>query len=239
MPLPHLTRNQVRRLHLLHRLFDHSAGHKEKLGTLRRKSLPSADELTLSLRAPDGHDLGTKTLRESWEFIQPLNHLQQVEAGVYQITPLKRPVMTAMFGRERKSFTRLGRSKAWHLTTTATPVFVAHVLSKAYEFLLRGARIEMHLKQKVNDNDHTVDWALCNAMHLRPESLLAAMPNGTIMLTEPCQNPVKKMADLVWAIEYPPALASDRTPKRVHALAQNLGTDAMRVKDKGLGDGFD
>ena len=60
----------------------------------------------------------------------------------------------------------------------------------AYGGLVQGCRIEFHLHQKSNDVrlENTVDWALEHSLHLRPDVILMAMPEGTEPLGLPATS---------------------------------------------------
>ena len=118
-------------------------------------------------------------------------------------------------------FKRLGRSKDFPLTTTEEPSLLQHQLGKAYGFLLLGSRIEFRLRPKSKPSflkNKTVDWALEHALHLRPDSILTAMPEGSMMLAKPCT--AAEQPTLMWGIEHPPSLerVGVRKPKWIYRL---------------------
>lgn len=95
--------------------------------------------------------------------------------------------------------------------------------------------MEFHLHQRSKNTETspspTVDWALANCMHLRPDSILAAMPEGTTMLAEPAttdlsfkkkipKNLQEATSQVMWAVDNEAALkrASVMTPERMKKL---------------------
>ena len=107
---------------------------------------------------------------------------------------------------------RAGWSKEFPLTTTEHGGRLQLILSKAYTFLLQGIGVEFCLSQKVKDinKPNTVDWALENAPHLRPDTILSAMPEGSQILVQPCTTTasrrVIKHSSVIWSVEHPPSL---------------------------------
>ena len=98
--------------------------------------------------------------------------------------------------------------------------------------------MEFHLHQKSKDrHNRTVDWALAHCLHLRPDSILAAMPEGTTTLAEPGTSDMsfkKKLpknidqakSHLMWVLEHEEALNRGHagTPEHIKKLATWPGT---------------
>ena len=55
--------------------------------------------------------------------------------------------------------------------------------------------------------ENTVDWAIENSLHLRPDTILRAMPEGTEMLGLPATSKSHMGEELVWVFELPRTLA--------------------------------
>ncbi|MCJ1454239.1 hypothetical protein MMC28_004591 [Mycoblastus sanguinarius] len=205
---------------------EHPSGRIE---AVQKKELPSAHGLSLRL-LDSGHSiLGTMTLTEALRHVEPASHLAHWKEDTYRIIPLRIPDKTELFGCEtrgltqrKKVFKRKGRGKELYLSTTPDPMLLSTILSKAYTFLLRGARVEFHLRQKTDRKleDMTVDWALENRLHLRPDSILAAMPKGSTMLACPCTVSTEKLPSLMWAVEHKPSLlgGGDATSRAIKQL---------------------
>lgn len=183
------------------------------------------------------------TLSQTLQLLRPRSYLALAEAeaepGTYRIETFPEPgsiiiQKSKALPGSYKPFTRAGRGKEAHLTTTYSPQSLRHLLSTSYKYILEGTRMEFHLHQKTNDSkDRTVDWALANCLQLRPDSILAAMPEGTTMLAEPAvtdlsfktklpKNFKEETSKVMWALENAKALerAGEGTPKGVKNLAR-------------------
>lgn len=93
--------------------------------------------------------------------------------------------------------------------------------------------MEFHLHQVMKNKDNrTPDWALAHCLHLRPDSILAAMLEGTTMLAEPAatdmsfkrpaKNAEQATSQVMWAMENEKVLkaANAVTPKLVNKVAK-------------------
>ena len=124
---------------------------------------------------------------------------------------------------EVQKFPRAGRGREVHYTIYTPPSHLLSSLAMAYGCLLEGCRIEFHLHQKSNDVrvQNTVDWALEHSLHLRPDVILKAMPEGTELLGLPATSKSHMGEELVWALELPKALSrvGCRTPDRIKKRA--------------------
>ena len=206
-----------REIHILHQLFTKGPTHT-LLSTVRRKQLPPAELISLELLGAEGKSFGVMALPRAWEHIklsETPSHLAQIGAGSYRIQPLKvvpDGKTPKNQGSTMKRTKRAGRSKEFPFTTTEHAGRLQSILSKAYTFLLQGIRVEFRLSQKVKGRNkvNTVDWALENAPHLRPDTILSAMPEGSQMLVQPCTSTASRNvinhSSVIWSVEHPPSL---------------------------------
>ncbi|KAL2037168.1 hypothetical protein N7G274_010031 [Stereocaulon virgatum] len=220
------TQNSQRGIHLLHQMFCKYPVHSQ-LASIRKKKLPSADNTILQLYDISHNHVGTISLSEAFKYIKPGTHLSQSTPQTYQVKPLKNVPKIPQSGLHlpqkqiQIAYKRKGRSKDIPFVTTDEPSLVRIRLDKAYDLLLQGSRVEFRLRQKTKPKvkDKTIDWALEHALHLRPDSILAAMPEGSTMLAKPCTvDPENEV--LIWAIEHPPSLKRSNvvTPKAAYEL---------------------
>ena len=225
-----------REIHILHQMFTKSPTSM-RLSSIRRKELLPADMISLELVNAEGKKLGIMTLPQAWDHIkhsETPSHLAEMDSGSYRIQPLKVETDEKSLNKQRstmKRTKRAGRSKEFPFTTTEQGGRLQLILSKAYTFLLQGIRVEFCLSQKVKgiNKVNTVDWALENAPHLRPDTILSAMPEGSKMLVQPCtaaaSKNVIKHSSVIWSVEHPPSLQKygGITPKALYTLGQWKG----------------
>ena len=225
-----------REIHVLHQMFTKTLSNMQ-LSSIRRKELPPADMISLELVNAEGKNLGIMTLTQAWDHIKHSgtpSHLAQMDSGSYRIQPLKVETDERSLNKQRstmKRTKRAGRSKEFPFTTTEQGGRLQLILSKAYTFLLQGIRVEFCLSQKVKGMNkvNTVDWALENAPHLRPDTILSAMPEGSKMLVQPCtaaaSKNVIKHSSVIWSVEHPPSLQKygGPTPKALYKVGQWRG----------------
>ena len=207
----------VKGIHILHQMFARGPPNT-LLSTVRKKQLPPAERISLELLDAEGKGFGVLTLPQAWEHIKQSetpSHLAQIGPGLYRIQPLKVVTDEKTLNQQistMKRMKRAGRCKEFPFTTTEQGGRLRLILSKAYTFLLQGIRVEFCLSQKVKDVNklNTVDWALENAPHLRPDTILSAMPKGSQMLVQPCtataSKNVVKHSSVIWSVEHPPSL---------------------------------
>lgn len=218
-----------RAFHLIHNLFavDASGNAAKQLATVTRKTFPQADEVSLKLIDDKSGKRTTMTLSQALQRVKPLSYLAEAGPGEYRIRtfpdPSPVPPIKEVKGinKSYKPFMRAGRGKEAHLTTSCGPTFLHHSLRIFYKVLLQGARMEIHLHRKSvkarKPDDHPVDWALAHCLHLRPDSILAAMPWGTTILAHPCtsnlsfkkrmpHNVEETTSQVMWAMENQAAL---------------------------------
>ena len=230
---------QSRALHLVHNLFmaNLNQDSARQLASISPKTYPSADDVLLKLIDEESAEVATMTLSQALQNLKPLSYLAAKGRGTYCIqtfpTPkVKKPIKNTP--GTYKPWVRAGRGKEFHITTSCTPQRFDHVLRTSYQYILEGDRMEFHLHQKIQDNkNRTVDWALENCMHLRPDSILAAMPTGTTMLAEPATTDLsykKKLpiqfeiiqSQVMWAMENAKALNEAKviTPEYIKRLGR-------------------
>ncbi|CAD6575610.1 MAG: hypothetical protein ASARMPREDX12_007392 [Alectoria sarmentosa] len=229
-----------RALHLVHNLFvNYEEIAKAQLATITRKIYPRAKEISLKLVDKGSNEVATMTLSQALQRLKPLDYLAEAGPKVYCIKTFPDPGPVEILEKTlkpkcHKPFTRAGRGKELHLTTSCTPAFLRHVLALSYKYILQGTRMEFHLHQKANGSGgRTVDWALANCMHLRPDSILAAMPKGTTMLAvpgvtdmtfkkRPPKNINEAKSQVMWAVENRDVMkrVSVTTPRSVKMLGK-------------------
>lgn len=210
-------------IHLLHAMFTQAG--RESLAKIRNVDLPLATCTSLNLFDGKGKDLGTMTLSQALKHIKPGSHLTRLGSmsGRYEIKSLSVSEATAPLpgsNTDPLKFKRAGRSKEFRLMPDSSAGFMkGMVLRKAYQFLLRGARIEIQLRDPKHKEFtlSAIRSILDENLHLRPDSILAAMPEGTTMLAEPCTLAITGHSSLMWAMEHPASLELARvsTPKYI------------------------
>lgn len=233
-----------RAFHLLHNIFTDSNKEEaaRQLATVSKKAYPRADDVSLKLVDPQSDEVTTMTLSQALQRLEPLSYLAEAGPGVYRIQSFPHPgPIKPVIGIKgsHKPFTRAGRGKEFHLTTSCTPQSLHGYLLLSYKFILEGTRMEFHLHQRSRKQKHqkhnpspTVDWALAHCMHLRPDSILAAMPEGTTMVAEPAvtdlsykKKPPKfqeAKSQVMWALENEEALrrANVTTPQKMKKVGK-------------------
>ena len=138
---------------------------------------------------------------EALRYIKPMTHLMKVDGEqIYRIAPLEPPRLP--LDDQGNSVEPRGRCKGGaheiQLTTGCSSAYLESVLSGAYRVLsfktVRRRRVEFHVTA---EGGCTVEWALENCPHLRPEIILAAMPAGTLVLAPPLAD---GRTELMWAL---------------------------------------
>lgn len=198
------------------------------LQNVRKKTYPSADELSLSLHGKE-KEKRTMKLSKALTKLEPFSYLDEIKAGTeetpgtYKFLKFNDPGLPQNKRKigptSTKYYKRKGRGKEVHLNTDCPAGLFRHKIKLAYGFLLEGSRIEFHLRAKAVAGAESVDSALRNHLHLRPDAILAAMPPGTTMLAvpgtaQPPENEMKrapkrvvnKTSDVFWAMENAEAL---------------------------------
>ena len=226
----------TRSFHLIHQLFTRDRKDADRqLDSLTRKIFPSADDMSLALYEDASGQVATVTLTEALQRVRLRSYsfLAQEEPGIYRIkTYLKRepsePIRSAKISH--KPWKRAGRGKEAHLTTCCTPQFLRHVLGNSCKYLLEGSRMEFHLHQERKDKQkRTTDWALTHCLHLRPDSILAAMPEGTRIFAQPAttdlsfkrrisKNYEMAVSQVMWGMENVGALTRAHAKTSRHIL---------------------
>ena len=239
-----------RAFHLIHNLFSANVNEhsRTQLATVGRKTFPRALKVSLQLVDDKSNETITVTLEQALQRLEPLSYLAEVKPGLYRIQtfpdpgpvePVKQPAPRTNY----KPYTRAGRGKEIHLTTSATPSYLRNALRISYKYILEGSRMEFHLHEKSerakSKDDPAIDWALAHCMHLRPDSILAAMPPGTTMLATPATTDLSfkkklprslhhKTSQVMWAMENAEALGRAKvvTPNRIKKLGQWPGKES-------------
>ena len=226
--------------------------HESLLNACQLKHLPSPAGIKLRLKAGPDLPSERLTLSEAQACLKPLHHLNLSahrhvatdkkiflrKNKTYEILPLTLPtdfvpkilkntpqrhVYDSSDGFPDEGH-HAGRGRQVHLTVYLPPKHLARSLKMAYTCLLQGCRVEFHLHRKSDDLrvQNTVDWVLKHSLHLRPDVILMAMPEGTEMLALPATIKSPMGEELVWALELPEALskAGCRTPKHIKNRAQ-------------------
>ena len=252
-PVARCSRYQdTRSFHLVHNLFtrDRIEANRQ-LDSLTKKIYPSADDMSLALYDDESGQVATTTLTEALQRVRlkPYSFLAQEEPGIYRIrTYIKRepgePIRSAKISH--KPWKRAGRGKESHLTTSCSPQFLRHVLGNSCKYLLEGSRMEFHLHQEKKDKQkRTTDWALTHCLHLRPDSILAAMPEGTRIFAEPAttdlsfkrrisKNYEMALSQVMWAMENAGALARAHNGTPQHILDRAAWPERTNSKEKTL-----
>ncbi|KAL8691739.1 MAG: hypothetical protein Q9218_003110 [Villophora microphyllina] len=142
------------------------------------------------------------------ERLYPLDSIHPVVDGSYKVSRLKRLQSKPTFSGEAKinfkrtgigkailksapvkviNFKRAGRSKEIHLTPSMDAGAYSAVLTRTYNHLVDGARLEMHVRFTKDErkNYENIDHVLSVHPHLRPEPILKGMPGGTVISYEP------------------------------------------------------
>lgn len=231
-----------RPLHLLHTLFTTTTDpiSRKRLATFGEKKYTDASEVSLTLVDEDSGEGTTMTLSQALQRLKALSYLVGVEKrpGVYRIENLfhwepSKPIVQHNKRKSYKPWSRSGRGKEVHIATSCTREHLRARLSMSYKQILEGSRLEFHLRQNLQPKSSpTVDWALEHRLHLRPESILAAMPEATTMLCKPAttdmsvgfkvpKNLYHAQTQVMWIMENEDVLksAQAQTPPLVKKLA--------------------
>ena len=254
--------NGRRALHLLHSLFtvseesDQGVIAARQLSSLKKKFYPRPEKVSLQLSEKGSNQTTIMTLSEALTRLGPCTYLTKAVSqpraddspGVYRIEQFPNPEVVQQPKKKpspkKGYYKREGRGKELHLTTACTPGTLRHRLILAYKFLLEGSRIELHLREPKGGKADSIDRALAHSLHLRPDTILAAMPSDTTMLALPAttdlshrvklpKNSKRGMAEVMWALENKEALnrVKAATPKKIQALGRwrhERGADPRR-----------
>jgi hypothetical protein len=185
----------TRRIHALHDLFTNTVAGR--LAKLEGKALPSLEN-DVRLQDRKGKTIATVRSMDSLvSHLEPFSYLRKLpsEKPVYRIVQLMKFPSSQKRSAE---FKRAGTGKELHVTTTSSDGTWKHTVSKAHEFLSKGWRVEFHVRPIIKNKVNTIDWALRNALHMRPEVITAAMPEGTQVLMPPVQDGT----ELLWVLDH-------------------------------------
>ena len=213
-----IARTQRRRLHLVHEIFTkHPNG---KLAACKKQKLELQPK-PFRIKTPSGV-VTLNSVREAFKYIKPMTHLMKVDGKqIYQVTSLELPppLLDERGNLRELPGPRKGSALEIQLTTGCSSADLKSVLSRAYQALLSKRvdfrRVEFHVKVK---EDNTNTWALKNCAHLRPEIILAAMPEDTLVLAPLLAD---GRSEMMWALH------RMRTPleleeKRAENIARGL-----------------
>lgn len=184
----------TRCIHALHDLF--TSTPTGRLPTLASKGLPQLEN-DVRIQERNGKTIATvSSIADLVSHLEPFSYLEKLPSE----KPLYRIIELLKFPPRKKpaEFKRAGSGKELHITTTCPPGALKHRVSKAYEFLSKGWRVEFHVRPLKGNKGRTVDWALQNALHLRPEVISAAMPEGTQVLMPPVQDGTT----MLWVLDH-------------------------------------
>ena len=160
----------------------------------------------------EGRLAAADTVHQVLERLGPLSYLENeyTHGLIYKISRFKDVKPTF----KEKKLEPPDHGKEIHFNTICTKRTVRHNLRNAYKILSNGSRVEFHLR---GDNVQTIDWALKNALHVRPDIINAAMPEGTEQLLAPIQLG----NDLIWVLEHKKNRTRALTIKRLRRPIPN------------------
>ena len=224
-----IARTQRRRLHLVHEIFTkHPNG---KLAACKKENLQLQPK-PFQIETPS-EAVTVNSVREAFKYIKPMTHLTKVDGKhIYQVTSLKLPppLLDERGNLRELPGPREGSAHVIQLTTGCSSADLKTVLSRAYQVLLSKRvdfrRVEFHVKV---EGDRTNHWALKNCAHLRPEIILAAMPEDTLVLAPLL---AEGRSEMVWAL-HRMRTSLELEEKRAENIARGLmkGGTTSRVDD--------
>ena len=227
-------RTQCRQLHLVHEIFTNAPTGK----------LATCEKLNLEIQ-PKPFQLATlsglvtvNSVIEALGYIKPMTHLMKLDRQkIYQITALN-PPPPLEYEKKSKSLKRFlktrrrdGDAHEIEFTTGCNSTNLEKALSNAYQMLARKSkharRVEFHLRVVGN---RSIEWALEKFPHLRPEMILAAMPEQTAVLAPPLAYGKN---ELMWALH--------RRPKMFEIIGKNKSEEpeSRDLKDKDVSESND
>lgn len=111
---------------------------------------------------------GKKTILEILKLLRPALRLGDIVSAdselEYQMEKRMHPPVKP---RQEGKLKLAGRAISLYLTTGSKNYDLTYGLSKIYEFLCRGWKVELHLRPKVGNGAwKSVDWALQNCISL-------------------------------------------------------------------------
>ncbi|KAL9005555.1 MAG: hypothetical protein Q9188_001680 [Gyalolechia gomerana] len=100
------------------------------------------------------------------------------------------------------NFVRAGRGKEIHLTSNLNVGYYRTVMTRSYNFVNTGCRVEMHMRISKPDlvagNRKSLDEILAENPHYRPEIILQGMPDGASIKYGPFYDEDTKK--LIWVM---------------------------------------
>ncbi|KAL9581740.1 MAG: hypothetical protein Q9212_003717 [Teloschistes hypoglaucus] len=212
LPTPRPTSHLRRAIHLLHCIYSARDGSDGRLASLAWRKLADPSRTELQFRKKGSRVIDAVTLSQAiarlhpgsyLERLQPLDNVDSIPERSYEVSRLRalhpKPVLNSGPAKVI-NFKRAGRGKEIHLTSALSTIAYAAFLTKTYNHLINGARLEMHLRLTKRElSDHKdLDHVLSEHPHLRPEAILKGMPEGTVILYEPLYE--EKLKQLIWVM---------------------------------------
>ena len=153
--------------------------------------LPDVSQKTFRVRVDDSDVTVKLSFTEALAFVKPSTCLANVSKSIkspkLSILPLEKVSFSKI--KDWENFVRNRIPKKLFLWPSCGVDHLKEMLMWAEAYISQGCQVEFHVRgetpTKSNNKYHQVGWAANNAYHLRPEFVLAAMPEGTKMVNEP------------------------------------------------------
>ncbi|KAL8777327.1 MAG: hypothetical protein Q9203_002503 [Teloschistes exilis] len=207
-PISYLRRD----IHLVHCIYSSYDGEEVQLANLAWKKLTDPSRIELPFRRKSSTEIEALPLSQAIARLDPGSYLARLQPGhnadsnaerPYGISKLRglqpKPVLNSGPAKSM-NFVRAGRGKEIHLTSAQDTTAYSFNMMKTYNLLIDGARLEMHIrltKHELSDRKD-IDRVLSMHPHMRPETILKGMPEGTVMLYEPLYD--EKAKQLIWVM---------------------------------------
>ncbi|KAL8653271.1 MAG: hypothetical protein Q9210_002198 [Variospora velana] len=201
--------NDLHNRYLLHRIY---APNRDKqwvaFEDLVWKKLrdPSQDKLRIANNQGEAQQIQYSDVLKLLGHGQYLEKLEEPskDDSTYRITdiPNIRDMERNQSAKIRKPITlrMAGRSKGLHLNSTLGVPSYRDVLSASSNHINDGCRVEMYVEvAKSERRKMRFDLMMAKNPHLRPETVLKSMPEGTKMTYEPLFDTVREQ--LVWVMD--------------------------------------
>ncbi|MCJ1428630.1 hypothetical protein MMC29_006540 [Sticta canariensis] len=180
--------------------------------------LPDVSQKTFRVRVDDSDVTVKLSFTEALAFVKPSTYLANVSKSIktpkFSILPLQKVSFSKI--KDWEDFVRNRIPKKLFLWPSCGADHLKESLMWAEAYISEGCQVEFRVRgetpTKSNKKYHEVGWAAANAYHLRPEFILAAMPEGTKMVDEP----LRMENHLVWKMEHEKYVArNERRLKRI------------------------
>ncbi|KAL8938440.1 MAG: hypothetical protein Q9211_003203 [Gyalolechia sp. 1 TL-2023] len=201
-----------RSIHLVHEIY--TPGPRAGLERLARKKLPDASNT--KLRIVDARGRGPiLRLSDVQSSLSDGHYLEKQERSpsedpaviaAYRISKIPaihgppKPVGNKNF--EPINFVRAGRGKEVHFTTDLNVPYYRSFLTRSYNFINMGCRVEMHLRISKADLKakprKDFNGIVAENPHYRPEIILQGMPPGASIMYGPFYD--KRLEQLIWVM---------------------------------------